>query len=288
VSQGRAGWRVQVLRQQIEGEQFGRRDLSALAKGVPPSERQAVVRQFFDEAADSVEVARRLWDSWEDNAEIRDRATGRFIDRDKLHYIDFEGEFFSVRGPAITPRPPQGQPLVTALAHQTVPYELAARSADVVFITPHDPAGVASILAEVRAAEARVGRTGRPLLVYADLLVFLDDDPARAEAAKRHLDDLDGAPLRSDAEILTTSPAELADLLVDWRAAGLDGFRLRPGRLPVDLDAIVDGVVPLLRDRGARPAGDAQATLRGRLGLDRPPSRYAAAPAPRPSERTPT
>ncbi|SEQ19299.1 LLM class flavin-dependent oxidoreductase [Lentzea albida] len=51
---------------------------------------------------------------WEDDAEIRDEATGRFIDREKLHYIDFEGRWFSVRGPSITPRPPQGHPLIAA------------------------------------------------------------------------------------------------------------------------------------------------------------------------------
>ena len=77
--------------------------------------------ELFDEAADYVEVVRRLWDSWEDDAEIRDVATGRFVDRDKLHYIDFEGRHFSVKGPSITPRPPQGQPLVSALAHDDRP-----------------------------------------------------------------------------------------------------------------------------------------------------------------------
>ena len=53
--------------------------------------RPRLVAELFDEAADYVEVLRRLWDSWEDDAEIRDVATGRFIDRDKLHYIDFKG-----------------------------------------------------------------------------------------------------------------------------------------------------------------------------------------------------
>lgn len=70
--------------------------------------------ELYAEAADHVEVIRRLWDSWEDDAEIRDVATGRFVDRDKLHHIDFEGRHFSVRGPSITPRPPQGQPVVSA------------------------------------------------------------------------------------------------------------------------------------------------------------------------------
>ena len=59
--------------------------------------RQQLVADLFDEAADYVEVLRRLWDSWEDDAEIRDVATGRFVDRDKLHYIDFAGRWFSVR-----------------------------------------------------------------------------------------------------------------------------------------------------------------------------------------------
>ena len=92
------------------------------------------VGDLFEEAADYVEVFRRLWDSWEDDAEIRDVATGRFVDRDKLHYIDFESRLFAVKGPSITPRPPQGQPLVTALAHSGLPYRLAARGADVAYV----------------------------------------------------------------------------------------------------------------------------------------------------------
>ncbi|QXC60864.1 LLM class flavin-dependent oxidoreductase [Aquihabitans sp. G128] len=284
VSGGRAGWRVQVLRQQAEVDQFGRRVLLDRSQVASPEDRQALSRPLFDEAADAVEVSRRLWDSWEDDAEIRDRPTGRFIDREKLHHIDFEGEHFSVRGPSITPRSPQGQPLVVVLAHHVVPYELAARSADVVFTTPHDAAGAAAIVAEVRAAEERVGREGRPLLVHADLLVLLEADRGRAEAARAELDELDGRAWRSDAEIVATDPEGLADLLADWQAAGIEGFRLRPARLPTDLDAIADALVPVLRARGLRPAGYGPGTLRERLGLGRPPSRYAADPHP---ERTP-
>ena len=83
--------------------------------------------ELFDEAADAVEVVRRLWDSWEDDAIIRDAATGRYIDRNKLHYIDFRGKYFSVKGPSITPRPPQGQPVVAALAHATAHLRIRRR-----------------------------------------------------------------------------------------------------------------------------------------------------------------
>src|SRR5690349_1181977 len=135
VTSGRAGWRVQVSARAAEAAHFGRRDLSGFSLEAYRSGEPAAVQQLsdlFDEAADAVEVVRRLWDSWEDDAIIRDAATGRFVDRDKLHYIDFEGRFFSVKGPSIVPRPPQGQPLVVALAHSRVPIEFAARSADVV------------------------------------------------------------------------------------------------------------------------------------------------------------
>ncbi|MER7972375.1 hypothetical protein ABTX35_25865, partial [Streptomyces sp. NPDC096080] len=66
------------------------------------------------EIADVVDTARALWDSWEDDAIVRDVATGRFLDADRVHHIDFEGAAFSVKGPLITPRPPQGQVVVLA------------------------------------------------------------------------------------------------------------------------------------------------------------------------------
>ncbi|MFC0042259.1 LLM class flavin-dependent oxidoreductase [Actinomadura rayongensis] len=277
VSRGRAGWRPQISPRAAEAAHFGRRVLPELAPadfGTP--EAEAFVAGLLTEAGDHVEVVRRLWDSWEDDAEIRDAATGRFLDRDKLHYIDFEGEFFSVRGPSITPRPPQGQPLVTALAHSAPIYRFAARGADVVFVTPHGRDEAASITAEVRAAEAETGRTGAPLTVLGDLVVFLDDEPGAAAARLARLDRVD--PLASDAEIFAGTPAELADLLLDWSAAGLAGFRLRPGVLPHDLTAIADGLVPELRRRGAFRDAYAEDTLRARFGLPRPANRYAAAP----------
>jgi alkanesulfonate monooxygenase SsuD/methylene tetrahydromethanopterin reductase-like flavin-dependent oxidoreductase (luciferase family) len=224
-----------------------------------------------------VEVVRRLWDSWEDDAEIRDAATGRFIDRDKLHYIDFEGRHFSVKGPSITPRPPQGQPVVSALAHWTVPYRLVARQADVGYVTPHDAGQARAIVAEIRAEQEAAGRADQPLHVFGDLVVFLDDDPAAATARRERLDALAGSPYTSDARIFSGTPAQLADLLEEWRSAGLSGFRLRPAVLGHDLAAITRGLVPELQRRGAfRRAYEAD-TLRGLLGLARPANRYAAA-----------
>jgi alkanesulfonate monooxygenase SsuD/methylene tetrahydromethanopterin reductase-like flavin-dependent oxidoreductase (luciferase family) len=140
VSGGRAGVHIQVTADEDESRHFGRRELPLTG--------------LAEEAADYVEVLRRLWDSWEDDAEIRDVATGRFVDRGKLHYIDFTGRFFSVKGPSITPRPPQGQPIVTS--HEQV-------GADLVFAAPD----------------------------FVDVVVFLDD---RRTDRKARLDDLAGPP----------------------------------------------------------------------------------------------
>ena len=143
----------------------------------------------------------------------------------------------------------------------------------------------ARIVAEIRAEQARAGRAGEALHVFGDLVVFLDDSAAAARARRERLDELAGAAYSSDAHIFAGTAAELADLLLDWREAGLTGFRLRPAVLPDDLRKITEALVPELQRRGAfrsaypgsayPEAGDS-GTLRGLLGLPRPANRYAA------------
>jgi alkanesulfonate monooxygenase SsuD/methylene tetrahydromethanopterin reductase-like flavin-dependent oxidoreductase (luciferase family) len=241
VSHGRAGWQPRVSATAHEAALFGRLDVSQ----VP----------LFEEAVEYVDVVRRLWDSWEDDAIIRDVSSGRYVDVDKLHYIDFTGKYFSVKGPSITPRPPQGQPVVAALAHVGPAYEFAAAGADVVFITPTDGASVQGILAEVRAAG------GTHLKVLADVVVSFGG----------------AGDFRSDALVFAGGAAELVELLLDWQQVGIDGARLRPAVNATDLRVIVDEVVPLLQRAGRFRAGYREGeTLRARLGLPVAPNRYAA------------
>ncbi len=267
VSSGRAGVRVRVSGRPDEFAHFGRRE--------PPSGADGTAHRFA-EAADYVEVLRRLWDSWEDDAEIREVATGRFVDRDKLHYIDFSGRWFSVRGPSITPRPPQGQPVVAALAHATAPYQLVAESADIGFVTPHDNAQARAIVAEIRSLQAAAGRAEQTVHVFGDLLVFLDHEAGQAAERKARLDELAGDEYSSDALSFVGTPTGLADLLQDWHQEGLTGFRLRPATIPHDLSQITRALVPELRLRRAFPERYGASTLRGLLGLPRPANRYAS------------
>ncbi len=278
VSGGRAGLRVQVSARPYEAALFGRRTIPriCLTERDDPAARRFLAG-LFGEAADYIEVVRRLWDSWEDDAEIRDRATGRFVDRSKLHYIDFAGQHFSVKGPSITPRPPQGQPVVAVLAHGTDTYRLVGRSADVGFVTPRDAGQARDITTEIRREQQAAGRADETVHIFADLVVFLAADEASAVARRARLDDLAGYPYTTDAAVFAGTPGQLADLMQYWQASGLSGFRLRPAAIPGDLVQISTGLVPELQRRGAFRPGYPASTLRGLLGLPRPANRYAAA-----------
>ncbi len=272
---GRAGVRVQLAPRQDAAKHFGRREVPAIdVTRINEPSQQQLLADGFDEAADYVEVLRRLWDSWEDDAEIRDVATGRFVDRDKLHYIDFEGRWFSVKGPSITPRPPQGQPIVAALGHADIPYRLIGRAADLGFITPHSASEAAELVAVIDRHRVEAGRTEEQIHVWADLVVVLDETEQAARERLARLNELAGAEYVSDAEIFAGTPAQLADLLADWQ---LTGYRLRPATLPHDLTQITQGLVPELRRRGLFRTAHPQGDLRSRLGLPRPANRYANA-----------
>jgi alkanesulfonate monooxygenase SsuD/methylene tetrahydromethanopterin reductase-like flavin-dependent oxidoreductase (luciferase family) len=125
----------------------------------------------------------------------------------------------------------------------------------------------------MRAAREEAGRDGEILHVFGDLVVFIGPDAA---SRKSRLDELAGFRYDSDAAIFAGTAAELADLLQEWQRAGLTGYRLRPGAIPEDLEAITTQLVPELQRRGAFRRAYEAMTLRGHLGLSRPASRYAS------------
>ena len=264
VSGGRAGWEPAVSGTQAAADLFGRKSAAPLDV-------------LWREAADAIEVVVRLWDSWEDGAVIRDAATGRYIDRDKLHYIDFAGEFFSVKGPSITPRPPQGHPLVVLRADHEEALPVAARWADVVRIAAPDLPSAASARDRIRAAVAGAGRDPDEVTVLLDVEVHLAADRHRARHDLAELDALAGRELPAFSVRVLGPPTDLADLIgraVRTRAA--DGVTLVPLVLPADLDAVADQVVPLLAGRGLLRTGSAGGSLRARFGLARPANHFAA------------
>lgn len=269
VSLGRAGWRIQVSPTTREAALFGRR---------PGGDDAATL---FDEAREAAEVVSRLWDSWDDDAIIRDVTTGRFIDRDRIHDAAFEGRHLSVHGASIVPRSPQGRPPVFSLAHRSDAAAFAVDAADVVLVTPgFDGREAGDLLTEIRHLEQVAGSDlRRPVL--ADLAVLIGSSPAAAADEVAALDAAAGAPYAvgsgSDTSVLATTVPDLVARIADLRALGYAGVRLRPLRIPVDSTAIARQLVPALVTAGLRAdvASRPTADLRTRLGIAPAVSRYA-------------
>lgn len=232
----------------------------------PADEARALDRPVLDaatlaqESDDAIEVARRLWDSWQDDAVIKDVATGRYLDADRLHYVDFETERYSIKGPLITPRPPQGQVVVAA--------EAGTAGVDIALVTGSDIAAV--------TAAATAARADGATRVWAELEVAVD---SRGIPATRRI--APGTWVASDRLRHVGDAAGLVALLTGL-AIVVDGVRLHVADLDIDLDEVGRAVLPALRSStvgfvSPRP-GD---TLRASLGLPHPENRYTAgAPAP--------
>ncbi|MDM7891646.1 LLM class flavin-dependent oxidoreductase [Curtobacterium caseinilyticum] len=276
VSHGRAGWRLQVSPTPREAALFGRR---------PGGEGATAL---FAEAREVAEVVSRLWDSWDDDAIIRDVATGRFVDRDRIHGAEFVGEHVAVHGASIVPRSPQGRPPVLALAHTAEAARFAVDTADVVLVTPGGSGGAGasvpsglearSTLALVRDAEQAAGSDlRRPVL--ADLAVLIGSSAAEAADALAALDAAAGTPYAdlSDSAVLATTVPELVSRIAGLRDLGYAGVRLRPLRIPTDSTAIARQLVPALVTAGLRAdvASRPTADLRTRFGIAPAVSRYA-------------
>ena len=257
VSQGRAGWEPAVSRTPEEAAQFGRKPAA------PPAE-------LWREAAEAIEVVVRLWDSWEDDAVVRDTTTGRYVDRDRLHYIDFTGEFFSVKGPSITPRTPQAHPLVV-IREEPDSLAVAARWADVVRISAPDLAAAHTARERIRAAVADAGRDPDTVAVLLDVEFLLAVDET---TARRELDEL--GELAPETLRVVGTPDALVDVIAEKAA---DGITAVPLALPGGLRVLADAVGPRLLESGLRvpaPPGD---TLRQRFGLPRPANFFEGATA---------
>ena len=239
-SRGRGGWIAARIADPAAARAWGRTILTDRA-------------DLDREQRDSVTVVRDLWDSWEDDAVIRDYATGRFLDRDKMHYVDFEGETFTVKGPAIVPRPPQGQLVVFGT-------EADRDQVDVVLVTEPDHS------AAVAAAERNDG------LTFIEIAVTLDTPDTSATDRLAALNQHERA---TASRLEYAGPATgFVDLLTEL-AAHTDGVRLFPTVIDEDLPVLARYVLPALFKSGVAHRPVPGSSLRGNLGLSRPANRYA-------------
>jgi N-acetyl-S-(2-succino)cysteine monooxygenase len=160
ISGGRSGWNVVTSAIDAESKNFGRESY------LPKHERYRRAREF-------VEVVRGLWDSWDDDAFLFDKAAGRFYEPDRRHALDHAGEFFKVKGPLTVSRSPQGHPVVVQAGASDDGRQLAAETAEVVFCAHQTIEGAREFYGDVKGRMVRCGRDPDHLKIMPGLSVMV-------------------------------------------------------------------------------------------------------------------
>jgi len=145
ISGGRAGWNLVTSSNEHEAKNFNR------DKHFEHAER-------YERAIEFAEVVEGLWDSWEDDAFLRDKDQGRFFDPERRHVLDHKGRFFQVRGPLNVARSPQGHPVVVQAGSSEAGRDLAARTAEVIFTAQQTLEDAIDFYSDVKGRLAQYGR----------------------------------------------------------------------------------------------------------------------------------
>jgi FMN-dependent oxidoreductase (nitrilotriacetate monooxygenase family) len=177
ISGGRAGWNIVTTSNPDAALNFG------LDADVEHGERYKRAREFYD-------VVTGLWDSFADDAFIRDRDSGIFFDPAKMHALAHKGDELSVRGPLNIARPPQGWPVIVQAGQSEPGRQLAAETAEVVFCAPRDLAGGKALYADIKARMAAISRNGDHLKILPAAFVIIGDRVEQAKAKRATLDGL--------------------------------------------------------------------------------------------------
>jgi FMN-dependent oxidoreductase (nitrilotriacetate monooxygenase family) len=177
ISGGRAAWNVVTSGNPDEAMNFG------LDEHVEHETRYRRAREFLD-------VVTGLWDSWADDAFIRDVSKGIYFDPSKLHVLNHEGEFLKVRGPLNIARPIQGWPVIVQAGASEAGRQLAAETAEVIFGASSNLANARAFYADIKGRMEELGRDPEHLKVLPGAFVVVGDTVAEAREKHARLDRL--------------------------------------------------------------------------------------------------
>jgi N-acetyl-S-(2-succino)cysteine monooxygenase len=213
ISGGRAGWNLVTSANAAEAANFSRDE------HLPKPVRYRLAREFVD-------IVRGLWDSWDEDAFLFDKADGRFYHPDRRHVLDHKGEFFQVRGPLTVSRSPQGQPVVVQAGASDEGRQLAAETAEVVFCAHQTIEAALAFYADVKGRMVCCGREPEHLKIMPGLGVMVGRTRQEAQDKYEELQNL----IHPEVGIALLSK------YIAWDLTGYD----------------VDGPVPVVpQDRGA-------------------------------------
>lgn len=204
LSDGRAGWNVVTSAGDDTARNFNR-------------DSQPTHADRYDRAQEHVGVVKALWDSWEDDAFIRDKTSGRFYDNAKLHEANHRGTHFSVKGPLNVPRSAQGHPVIVQAGQSEDGRELAAQSAEVIFTAHQNLQSAQAFYRDIKSRAGAAGRNPDHVLIMPGVAPFVGRTEAEARKKYQKLNDL---ILPEDGVALLNG---LAGGTLDLRGYPLDG-----------------------------------------------------------------
>lgn len=177
ISEGRAGWNLVTSANPLEARNFG------FEEHLEHSKRYVRAREFYD-------VVTGLWDSWADDAFIRDVETGVYFDPERMHVLDHHGPHFSVRGPLNIARPVQGWPVVVQAGASDAGRQIAAETAEVVFTGATSLKDGQKFYTDLMSRVVAAGRVPEHVKILPGAFVVVGDTVAEARAKKKRLDSL--------------------------------------------------------------------------------------------------
>lgn len=178
ISKGRAGWNVVTSGDAGTAGNYSRDEHYDYATR-------------YGRAAEHVQVVQGLWNSYEDDAFVRDRATGQFLDPSKLHSLNHQGEHFRVVGPLNIQRSPQGQPVIFQAGDSEPGRDLGAATADVIFTHAASIEQGQAFYRDIKGRAAQRGRDPEQLLIMPGAEVYVGDTDAQAREIEQHYHQLD-------------------------------------------------------------------------------------------------
>ncbi|MEH1954300.1 LLM class flavin-dependent oxidoreductase [Nostoc sp.] len=177
ISGGRAGWNIVTTANPDAALNFG------LEEEVEHDERYRRAREFYD-------VVTGLWDSFADDAFIRDVEAGIYFDPAKLHVLNHQGKYLSVRGPLNIARPVQGWPVIVQAGASEAGRQLAAETAEAVFAPAGNLEAGKALFADIKGRAQAIGRDPDSIKILPGALVIVGETIAEAHAKRLHLDSL--------------------------------------------------------------------------------------------------
>ncbi|UZR29589.1 LLM class flavin-dependent oxidoreductase [Methylococcus mesophilus] len=177
LSNGRAGWNVVTSAGDATAKNFNR-------------DQQLEHAQRYERANEFVDTVKELWDSWEDDAIVKDKESGVFFDPAKVHAPNHKGKHFQVAGPLNVARPPQGYPVIVQAGQSEPGKELAARTAEVIFTAQQTLEDAQTFYKDVKSRLAKYGRTPDQLKIMPGVSPYVGRTEAEARAKYEQLQEL--------------------------------------------------------------------------------------------------